>query len=555
MARSSQFCSLGRFLYTQNPFYLISCFLILYGLQIATLAQGDLYTRSMFLTVSIAGYMLLMAVTCIAVVRWGKVWQDARSIFLVVIISQVALSSGLDEHCIYHWRSATTLLLAGAAFTLLVTEFLLHACRLRFPLWYRLSFYGLMSIFFLAPIGLGWAVIHREDAIANWGAPLFSTSIAAALLLLVPAVRRGGEIFGNSIAPWRWPYYPLAAFAILIVLAAIRAHAIWMSFGFFGASAQFEPFLLLPIGWAVLVLMVEADAKSGPSQRTYTAMALAPAMLLCGFSRDGMTHLPIASDMQALYGSAHTLTLAALAAFYLLVWIRGVKGSEYAVILSLFAMAGFTQLPTLAEAVGFRHWMYLLAASLFALAVCLRNVRSAPNWLVFTTVTVITTLTAGFEYDEPVVSMIVAAGFVLLALMTIGAMLDSELAEVLRVIAAAIMLAGTLMLVLWHVARDPGSAATLAMTAMSLAAIFYAQVVRRVGWLIVFAFEACCLCGVLGWDGYTQGTLAQSNWPIQSGMACFAIGVTITSVKTGVHRRWLRQLPARSRLCLYRPGL
>ena len=54
MANHSQIRSLGQFLYTQNPFYLISCFLILYGLQIATIANGDLLARSVFLTISIA---------------------------------------------------------------------------------------------------------------------------------------------------------------------------------------------------------------------------------------------------------------------------------------------------------------------------------------------------------------------------------------------------------------------------------------------------------------------------------------------------------------------
>ena len=103
MASSSQIRSLGRLLYTQNPFYLISCFLILYGLQIATIASGDLFSRSIFLTASMAAYMLLMAITCVGVVRLGRVWEDARSIFLVVIIAQIALSTGLDELCVSDW--------------------------------------------------------------------------------------------------------------------------------------------------------------------------------------------------------------------------------------------------------------------------------------------------------------------------------------------------------------------------------------------------------------------------------------------------------------------
>jgi hypothetical protein len=129
MASDSQHCSLGRFLYTQNPFYLISCFLIMYGLQIAALAEGDLLSRSVILFASMAAYMLVMAITCIGVVRLGKVWEDARSIFLVVIISQVALSTGLDELCISDWRTASCLLLLGSTFTVIITELVLRGFR------------------------------------------------------------------------------------------------------------------------------------------------------------------------------------------------------------------------------------------------------------------------------------------------------------------------------------------------------------------------------------------------------------------------------------------
>ena len=72
------------FLYTHNPFYLISCGLILYGLQGLAMRGGDLLSKSLAMAGGISVYTILMIVTCIAVVRWGKVWEDARSIFFVV---------------------------------------------------------------------------------------------------------------------------------------------------------------------------------------------------------------------------------------------------------------------------------------------------------------------------------------------------------------------------------------------------------------------------------------------------------------------------------------
>ncbi|NND96240.1 MAG: hypothetical protein HKN47_02795, partial [Pirellulaceae bacterium] len=280
--------SLGRFLYTQNPFYLISCFLMIYGLQLGAASYGgDFFFRSVFLTFSLVAYTALMVVTAIGVIRLGKVWQDARSILLVVVIGQIALSVGLDEYCVIDWNMASGMLMFGAVFSIAATELILRACRMRFPSWYRISFYLLLLCFFAAPIALGYAVRENHLRLANWGAPLFSTAIAGGLLLLAPAVRRGAALVQDNGTPWDWPLYPLSAFVILAVVAMIRAHAIWMSFGFLGMPVQFEPFLLMPIALAGLVLVVESDGTK-TTGRTHGAMGFAPALLACSFSRQGM---------------------------------------------------------------------------------------------------------------------------------------------------------------------------------------------------------------------------------------------------------------------------
>ena len=64
-----------RFLHTHNPFYLISCFLIIYGLQSFAMGGGPhsgLLSTSIWMAGGIAAYILLMTLTCIAVVRLGK---------------------------------------------------------------------------------------------------------------------------------------------------------------------------------------------------------------------------------------------------------------------------------------------------------------------------------------------------------------------------------------------------------------------------------------------------------------------------------------------------
>jgi hypothetical protein len=328
-----------------------------------------------------------------------------------------------------------------------------------------------------------------------------------------------------------------------------------MSFGFIGAPVRFEPFLLLPIALAILILVVQSDAPQKPTSRTYWAMGIAPAMLVCGVGRDGMTHLPIQADLQMYFGSAETIALAALIGFYFLVWIRGAKGSELAIAATLLALCGLSDLPEVAEAVGFRHWMYAGLASLVTLMICLRDQRSDRKWLAFTMVGAATIVMAGHEYQRIIPASIVAATFATIAMMTIGALLETPLAAMLRQIAAGLLVTAAIAVVAWHVFRTPGILSLVALAVMSAATIFYLLVVKRLGWLGVFAVQAACFIGLLGYSGVDSGSLRGSNWPIPSGLLCFVIGLTITSIKTGAYRKLRSRLPRQPTLARFRSGL
>ena len=570
MGNDSQFRSLGRFLYTQNPFYLISCFLILYGLLITAQANGDLFARSVFLTASIAAYTLLMALTSIGVVRLGKVWEDARSIFLVVIISQVAMSTALDELCNQDWKQAGTLLIAAAVFAVVVTELILRSCRIRLPSWYRLAFYAILLVFFAMPIVMGHAVAERNDTLTSWGAPLFSLCIGGALMLLAPAMRKRQALVVDNGTPWKWPLYPLSAFVIFIVLAVIRSHAIWMSFGFIGDATRFEPFLLLPIALAVLILIVESDWNLFPEDHgherrddtnavasnslTYTAMAAAPAMLLCGLSREGMTFLPIRAELVHYGGSALSLAMLAVLIFYAYAWVRRVPHAAYALALTLLAISFWGDLPTVAKSNGLQPWMIAALASVICLGNCLLKLKSEHRWVAFVVAACTTIVMSGQALGEPENGWIFATLFGLVAALVIGASFDSALATALRNIAAAIIASSAVAFVAWHVTRSPGMAAILGLMATAVGSLFYMRLVRRWWWLFVSAVHVAGLVFIFAAGGYQSGVLGSGSWPIQSGLLCFVIGVTITSFKTGACQRIYRSTEPSTWLAEYQQG-
>ena len=566
MSNDSQFRSLGRFLYTQNPFYLISCFLILYGLLVTAQANDDLFTRSIFLTSSIAAYTLLMAVTSVAVVRLGKVWEDARSIFLVVIISQVAMSTAMDELCNLDWKQAGIILSVAGGFAAMITELVLRYCRIQLPSWYRGAFYTLLLIFFAIPVVMGHAVAERNNTLTSWGAPMFSLCIGTALLLLAPALRKRNSLVADNGTPWKWPLYPLSAFVILIVLAAIRSHAIWMSFGFIGESARFEPFLLLPIALAIFILVVEADwntkavnqeidqVRRPPHVLTYAAMATAPTMLLCGLTRRGMTFLPIRETLAHYGGSALTLSMLAVLIFYGYAWIRRIPHAAYAVVLTLLAMSFWGDLPLSAKSLGLQHWMIAATASLFCLCSCLQKLKSEERWVAFAASTCTTIVLAGQAFGEPENGLVFSSIFGLIAALGIGASFDSALANVLRNVSAALITVGAAALVVWHFARSPGMAASMALIAIAVGALVYMRIVRRWWWLWVSAAHATGFAVIAAAGGYQSGVFNGDSWPIQSGLLCFAIGITITSFKTGACQRMFKSTEPSRRLAGYQRG-
>lgn len=535
---SFQFRSLGRFLYTQNPFYLLSCFLVIYGLQAAAFSQGSLVSRSLMLAGGIGAYTLLMALTSIGVIRWGRVWEDGRSILLVVVISLVALSTAIDELCLTAPSTAMALAVVGMAGSLLVTEIVLNGCRIRLSFWYRASYYAMLVVFFASPVLLGRAVAEHHDGLANWGSILFSCGIAAAMLLLVPAIRRGRSSIRHNGTPWQWPLYPLSVFVVLLVLAGIRSHAIWMSFGFFGESLGFEPFLLLPMILALLVLAVESDVHRRLPVWSVGTLYVAPAMLLCGMNQRGATLLPIADDLRMAVGSAMTVTFLSLAIFYVYAALRGVRHSEHALVGTLLTAGGFAQFSEPLRAVGFQSWVFVLLAALVYLLLAIRVWNSDVRWFAFAVLLTATIAMAGVSMGRTQTALMMAGVVLGSSMLVIGWRFDTLFAKFLRQFAAGVLTIGAVVLAAWHWERGPDDQAMWGLLGATSVTLGYFWLTRRFAWAYVFVIQLACLALVVGQLGWQRDTLGGLNLPLHLGLLCFAIGIVITAMKTGIHQRW-----------------
>ena len=536
--------SLGRFFYTQNPFYLISCGFVMYGLLVISQSLGDQYLRANFLTGSLAFYTLLMAVTAIAVIRWGKVWQDARSILLVTMIGQVAFSIAVDELCLTDRKQAGMFLLGGAVGSFLLTEAVLLLSRIRFAASYRCAYYAVVGVFYLAPY-FASSFRASDSQWANWTPLFFSVATAAGLFCLAPAMHHSRETANDNGTPWNWPLFPLSAFAILGVLAGFRAHAIWISFGSLRGNVSFEPLLLMPLLLAVVALSMEHALAKKDHERARSILAFSPLLLVCGIKHlatGGLKYRYNSFDagLERWGGSTMTVAIALVTIFFLYAWMRRIRGAMSGTTLMLFVMAVVAQEPSAFVELGFANWMFGAVASLLWFVRCQSDDSNEWTWIAWIIVTSATVFLAGQAHHQIPVAIAAVTAWGVLMLMFIGWQFDTVLAYKIRNAVAYTMVIAGGTAAAYHYCVEIMDLISPVLLTMAVLAAGYGLAVRRTGWGLI-AIPMCAgawmTANLLNVDTDALGSLAQHHWQLKTGILCFCVGVMITSTKTIAYQR------------------
>ena len=81
----------------------------------------------------LAGYTLLLATTACFLIRVGKLWDDLRSLLLLIVMMFLAMATTGDDVMAADPRRGAIGCLGGIFFAVVVTESVLHAIRLRLP--------------------------------------------------------------------------------------------------------------------------------------------------------------------------------------------------------------------------------------------------------------------------------------------------------------------------------------------------------------------------------------------------------------------------------------
>ncbi len=97
----------------------------------------------------LAGYTLLLAATAILLIRRGKVWDDARSLLLLVVMMFLAMSVTFDNTLNTNPGLGKSCFLGGLLFAVAVSEGLLRGIRLgKAPVGFRGPYYLILSCSF-----------------------------------------------------------------------------------------------------------------------------------------------------------------------------------------------------------------------------------------------------------------------------------------------------------------------------------------------------------------------------------------------------------------------
>jgi hypothetical protein len=348
---------------TQNPFYLISAACFIHSLSYAARGAAGGLSAGPRLAL-IGGYLLVVVGTSLVLVRKWKLWDDARSLLLIILLLFVEMDLAIDVLLVRNLQLGSL----GAAGILLaivvVSETVFRGLRLNFPARYRLPYYLLWGALTAYPIVCAVAASNLGERLTRWVIAGFLPLCSLLLLTLLPAARRGRDERMHAVHRWPWPLYPWSAFAFILLTLLFRQHALCVSFDPVGTLNAREAYALVsicghwmaaPLLFAISLLILERAIASNWQNGQRIACLLPLCGVLLAFPGEGGNVIARAfvQDVTAMLGSPAWLAMLVCVAFQAIVWLRGARpglpGLLIAVLLGAVIGPGSLGLATLTD--------------------------------------------------------------------------------------------------------------------------------------------------------------------------------------------------------------
>lgn len=358
MSASASHRSVLRYIYNHNPFYVISAVLMLFAVRSAygTIEIGSINCWIMMGV--LAGYTLLLAGIGVLIVRWGKVWEDARSILLLLLLLFLGVSVSMDDLFSRVSQDQGLLLMCGGfLFSALLSEAVLWGAGIRLGVRYRIPYHLFLALFYAAPWWCSPEMHPRSPAELEWTLFLFPVVASVLFLCLWPAIRGGVSYVKSNGTPWGWPWFPWIAFGMIAACVAFRSFILCLTFGPAGPMwikpisgprlISFDTlwgfYFLIPLGFVLLVLLLEGAISTRNKVFQAGLVRLAPLLLLLAMPMSGgPVHTGFLFKVTDAIGSPIWLAAWMLVGFYLWAVVRRVPDAIWGGVgvLALFTIVG-----------------------------------------------------------------------------------------------------------------------------------------------------------------------------------------------------------------------
>ncbi len=449
---------LVRWVCTSNPFYVLSALLVCLGLWVSFGAQGDA-AQTWALLVGMAGYTLLLAVTACLLVRFVGVWDDVRTVLLLVVLMFLATSVTFDDVLARSPARGTACYLGGLLLSVAVSEGILRSIRLSLPPLFRAPYYAILALFFLYPVALTPLLDQPRSEALAWAMFGFSTAAGLVFLTLLPAIRRGRDYVCENGSPWGWAWYPWTLFGVLGFGVAARSALLCWSMHHLPQDLTepyiFGPYFLVPFGLAIAALLLEiglVEQRPGVLRIALGLPVILVLLTMAGQRTEPLYQWFLERFRARLGGTPLFLTLAASAGFYTYAAFRraprGLDALSGAMVVLAFVTPDTLDLDGLVPPQA----LPVLAAALVQTALGLGR-RDAWRCLIGAGGLVASAMLArgpmGGASDQAPVSF----HLILIAVLVVGAAFDNRLGRILRTTGAMMVLLGSLVAMMGPVDR------------------------------------------------------------------------------------------------------
>ena len=330
----------------EQPVLRAECaFLVCLGLWVSFGSQVDA-SQTWSLLLGMAGYTLLLAVTACLLVRFVGVWDDVRTVMLLVVLLFLATSVTFDE--VVARDPGRGCLLSGWALVRGggqrgdAARGFLGDCRRSLACCIILS--SPYSSF------IRWCLRGSSiDRIAsNCRGPCLAFRPPRCLFFSHSCPRSGAvaTTWRDNGSPWPWAWYPWTLFGVLAFAVPARsARSRWSMHHVPSAGGEpyiFGPYFLVPFGMAIAAVLLEiglVERRRGVAVGALLVPPILVLLTLVGHCADPTYQWFLDRFVARLGGTPFYLTLLISAGFFAYAVLRGVPTALDALMAAMVALA------------------------------------------------------------------------------------------------------------------------------------------------------------------------------------------------------------------------